>query len=412
MARTSQLDLTQGAFEAMMKELYPAGVPENVATRRHPFLNMIKKKDDFEGDALIIPIIYENPGGRAATFADAQTYANASKSLKWVLTQKADYGVVYIDALAIRSSRSNKGAFVNARKTEIDLMLKALGNSAAHSLYRGGYGAIAQSETNVPGGTDFFECVDHDDARHFSVGMTYEFADGSDGSTPRTTFQYNVCSAVNEETGIITFEADLNGDIESLDYVFPVGDTVPAGTQLKMTGLAAWVPLTTPSGGESFFGVDRSVHPTRLAGHRLNATGNSIEENILTLSESIVRAGGAPDKCFISHGNFNNLIKGLGTKVEYDGAGGKADVGFGGVQIHTSAGPVMVHPDPDCPSDRGYCLQMDTWAIHHLDGFPHIDTLDGNNALRQSAADGIEVRARYWGELACVAPAWNGVFAI
>jgi len=311
MARTSQLDLTQGAFEAMMKELYPAGVPENVATRRHPFLNMIKKKDDFEGDALIIPIIYENPGGRAATFADAQTYANASKSLKWVLTQKADYGVVYIDALAIRSSRSNKGAFVNARKTEIDLMLKALGNSAAHSLYRGGYGAIAQSETNVPGGTDFFECVDHDDARHFSVGMTYEFADGSDGSTPRTTFRYNVCSAVNEETGVITFEADLDGDIEYLDYVFPVGDTVPAGTQLKMTGLAAWVPLTTPSGGESFFGVDRSVHPTRLAGHRLNATGNSIEENILTLSESIVRAGGAPDKCFISHGNFNNLIKGL-----------------------------------------------------------------------------------------------------
>jgi len=408
-------DLTMNAFGAMLKELYPAGVPQNVAVKRHPFLSMLKKMDDFEGDALVLPIFYENPGGRSATFGSSQTYSNASKSKKWVLSQIPDYATVKMDALTIRASRSNKGAFVNARKTEIDLMLRALGNSAAHALYREGYGSVGTigTTTVVPDGSHgLVVLANADDARNFAVGATYVFSLGSDGTTPSASAGPYECIAVDEDAGSCTFSPDLAGDVDLGDYIFQHGDVnTTTGAALKMTGLAGWIPLAAPS-ATLFFGVDRTAHVTRLAGHRLNATGNSIEENILTLSENIVRGGGAPDKCFINHGNFNKLVKGLGTKVEYNGAGGQADVGFGGVQIHTSAGPVMVHPDPDCPANRGYCLQMDTWALHHLDAFPHIDTLDGNNSLRHAEADGIEVRARYWAQLACVAPGWNGVFAI
>jgi hypothetical protein len=408
----AQQSLGQTQFDAMLKELYPSGVPQNVAVKRHPFLSMVKKIDDFEGDNLVIPIFYENPTGRGALFAEAQDNARNSQSIKWNLTQVADYGVVLIDALTIRASRSNRGAFVNARKTEIDMMLKALGNSAAHALYRSGYGVLGQVTGDVVTATSF-TLQDIDNSRNFAVGQTIMFATNADGTTPTAASERQV-SAVNEDTGVITMTSGMAAAVPADAYVYTSGDQLDTGVgngQNKITGLAGWIPLTTPA-ATAFFGVDRTVHPTRLAGHRLNATGNSIEENILTLSESIVRSGGAPDKCFISHGNFNNLVKGLGTKVEYNGAGGKADVGFGGVQIHTSAGPVMVHPDPDCPSNRGYCLQMDSWQLHHLDAFPHIDTMDGNNALRQSTADGIEVRARYWAQLACIAPGWNGVFAI
>ncbi len=410
---SASLVMGTAGFDAMLKELYPAGVPQNVATKRHPFLSMVRKVDDFEGDNLVIPIFYENPTGRGALFATAQGNAQPSQSIKWNLTQQSDYAVILIDALTIRASRSNKGAFVNARKTEIDMMLKALGNSAAHACYRSGYGVLGQVTGDVVTATSFV-LQNTEDARNFAVGQHIMFAANTDGTGQVASSERQV-SAVDEDSGTITMTSGMAGAVAADAYVYTSGDQVDTGTgngQNKIVGLAGWIPLTAPGGGDSFFGVNRSVHTTRLAGHRLNATGNSIEENILTLSENIVRGGGAPDKCFISHGNFNNLIKGLGTKVEYNGAGGKADVGFGGVQIHTSAGPVMVHPDPDCPSNRGYCLQMDTWALHHLDAFPHIDTLDGNNALRRSANDGIEVRARYWAQLACVAPAWNGVFAI
>jgi hypothetical protein len=403
--------LTVGAFDAMLKELYPSGVPENVAMKRHPFMSMVKKVDDFEGDNLVIPIYYGNPGGRSTTFLNAVENTSSSQSLKWALTQMSDYAVIGIDALTMRSSRSNKGAFVNARKTEIDMMLKGLGNSAAHALYRDGKGTIgrvAPAPTADPGAALFFILADADDARNFVIGQKIVFTDDAAGTSVVGAAPGYEVSSVDEAAGKITVTGALAAAVDPDDYVWPLGDN---GTT-KLTGLAGWIPLTAPTGGDAFFGKDRSVHVNRLAGQRLNATGNSIEENILTISEDIVRQGGAPDKCFISHGNFSNLVKGLGTKVEYNGAGGKADVGFGGVQIHTSAGPVMVHPDPDCPANRGYVLQMDTFQLHHLDGFPHIDTLDGNGSQRLSASDGIQVRARYWAQLACIAPAFNGVFAI
>jgi len=402
--------LNGNTFDAMLKELYPGNVPQNLAMKRHPFLSMVKKVDDFEGDNLVIPVYYENPASRSVNFTTAQANAASSSSVKWGLSQMMDYSVISIDALTIRQSRSNTGAFVRARQTEIDMMLKQLGNSAAHALYRDGYGYIGRiitTGTVISGGEVAFTLENADDARNFVVGQEIVFATNSDGTTPVGTAE--TVTSVDEAGGIIGCTA-LHADIDNGDYIWPEGD-LTASTLTKMAGLEAWIPLTTPS-ATLFFGVNRALHPTRLAGHRLNATGNSIEENILTLAEDIVRAGGSPDKCFISHGNFSNLVKGLGTKVEYDGAGGKADVGFGGVQIHTSAGPVMVHPDPDCPANRGYCLQMDSWTIHHLDAFPHIDTMDGNSALRGGTTDTIEVRARYWAQLACIAPGWNGVFAI
>ena len=96
--------------------------------------------------------------------------------------------------------------------------------------------------------------------------------------------------------------------------------------------------------------------------------------------------------------------------VRYMGSGGSVDWGWSYADIHTSAGPIRVVPDADMFDDCGFVMDMDTWELHHLDGFPHIDTIDGNNALRQAGADGIEVRARYWSNLTCIAPGRNGVF--
>ena len=406
--------MTMGNFDAMLKELYPAGVPEHVATRKYPLLNMMTKKDDFEGDNLVVPVQFDYPAGRSAVFSTAQSVADRSRMIKFNLTQMEDHQVVFVDALTIRASRSNRGAFIEARKNEIDGGLLNLGRSAALSLYRDGWGAIGVLNTDSPSGSSFTLATPYD-AHNFALGMTIMFADEADGGTPRDSSDTLVVSGINPDTGVITTTTAVTGisGLVAGDYVFPVGDNDAAGTtKRRMTGLAGWLPLTAPTSGDSFFGVDRSVMPTRLAGQRLDATGNTIEENILQLAEKCVQEGGMPDYCAINHANFTNLVKGLGTKVEYQGAGGTANVGFQYVTIHTSAGPTKVFADPACPSNRGYLLQMDTWCIHHLDGFPHIDRIDGNSGLRMSTADGIEIRMRAWSNVACRAPGWNGVFSI
>ena len=67
---------------------------------------------------------------------------------------------------------------------------------------------------------------------------------------------------------------------------------------LKVSGLEAWLPPAPPVlGADNFFGVDRGVDPTRLAGIRgvFNAT---IEQTLIATASLIGREGGRPDYCF------------------------------------------------------------------------------------------------------------------
>jgi hypothetical protein len=397
----ASLDLT--SFDAMMKELYPKGVPENVASRNRVLLSKLGKKDNFVGDVQVVPIFHGNPPGRSSTFATALANANASAQKKWNVTRAHDYGVVTIDAETIYASKNDMGAFVEARKSQVDMMLDQLGHSLSISLYGDGSGSIGKISA-VSGGV--ITLTNIDDAKNYLIGQKIVANPNLSGNEGSMRSGVGTVTKVNEDEGKITYSGTITS-IAQNDFVYTEGDY-----DSKLKGLAAWFPLTTPSGSESFFGVDRSVDPTRLAGHRLNQASASIEENILTLSERIVRTGGRPDAAFLNHTNFSNLVKGLGSKVEYQGAGGEAGVGFSGVKIHTSAGAVTVYPDPDCPSDRLYVLTMDCCHISHLEGLPHLVTDDGNAGLRQASADGIEIRGRYWAQFICKAPAWCGVAAL
>jgi hypothetical protein len=397
--------LGQTEFAAMLKVLYPDKEPENVATRKYPLLSMISKDDDFEGESLPVPVFYEFPNGRSATFLKAQTNAKASKSVKFSLKQKTDFGNLTIDALTIRASRSNRGAFVKARKAEVDMMLTNLGRSAAIALYGTGSGSIGKVKSIS---VKTITLVDAADVYNFGVGMLIVHST-ADGGGAVKTLVLTVASRV-PTAGTVTFTANADGgggnDPAVSDFMFVEGDY-----DLKVVGLSGWVPLTSPS-ATLFFGVDRSVDPTRLGGQRLDASANPIEENILTVAEDVVMEGGMPRWAPLHAKKFAELTKGLGSKVEYQGAGGNVASGFRGVDVHCSGGVITVFSDPACKINRGWVLTPESLMLHHLDGFPHLDTIDGLEGLRNSGSDGIEVRARYWAELGCNAPGWNGTYSI
>jgi hypothetical protein len=396
-------DITLTTVDALMKELYPGDKPMNVAMIGKPALSWVPKKDGMVGDNLVVPVTYGHGAGRSSIFATAQTNAAGGKHIKFGISRQSDYAVLTITAETMRASKNNLGAFVEARKWEVDGHLDLLGRSAAKALFSksgGTFGELSAISTVTA------TLTNADDARYVEVGAVHQFATDEDAGTLRTG-SYTVVS-VNRDTGVIVYGTDPTANsVAAGDFVLVAGDA-----QAKMSGFKDWLPLTAPTTGDSHFGVDRSVDPVRLAGERLDATSNSIEENILTLTEKIASNGGKPETVFINHTNFSTLVKSLGSRVYYEGAGGKADFGFEGVKVHTSCGMVTVYPDPWCPGDRGYVLQKDTWRLWHLDGFPHIVKDDGLMALRQSSSDGVEIRMRYWGNLACRAPGYNGVFSI
>ena len=77
------------------------------------------------------------------------------------------------------------------------------------------------------------------------------------------------------------------------------------------------------------------------------------------------------------------------------------------MEMYAPYGVVKIIPDKDCPVAVAYALQMDTWQLATIGETVGIIDSDGNRVLRQSNADGVEVRVGFYGQLACSAPGFN-----
>jgi hypothetical protein len=200
----------------------------------------------------------------------------------------------------------------------------------------------------------------------------------------------------------------VQGDVAS-------GGSTSTSSYLKVSGLGAWLPKVAPAPGDSFWNVDRSADPTRLAGVRYDGASQSIEEALIDGSSLVAREGGQPDMCFMSFASYAALEKSLGAKVQYvDVKHEEADIAFAGIRVHAPYGPITVIPDRSCPANTAYLLQMDTWKLRSLGKAPHILTygLEGLEGLRVGTADALEIRIGYYANLVCNAPGWNCVITL
>lgn len=399
-------------FSAFLKRLYPGKEPENVASRNRVWLSMVPKAEDFygyeSGGTMVIPLKYANPGGRSRNPANVYTalgdQVTAGKYARFLLTRGADFAGVQLGAEVLHASKRDAGAYAAARKSEVDGMLDELGHSLSLSLYGDGTGVRGQRSS---ASTNVITLSTADDAKNFRVGMTVSAGPNADGSSLRTGT--TTVAGVDEDAGTVTLtSAAAITSFANSDYLFETGD---AASTNAITGLAGWIPLTAPS-STAFFGLDRSVDTTRLGGVRVDNTTASIEDNIMTVAERVFRVGGKPDVVLLNPVNFTTLSKSYSAKIEFEGGGGSATIGFETIKVATSAGIVKVYPDPDCPVNRGYVLTKKTWCFHHMLGAPHIVEDDGLLAIRIDGKDAIMVRGRLYGNLACNAPAHNGVFSI
>lgn len=421
-------------WDAFLKELYPDGLPAEIMMRNHVLLTKLKKDGNAYGEYMVIPVTVDNPSGRSADIASllgANGPIGPTVARKFQVSLASDYAATWINELTIRQAANDRGSFVNARKFEVDGLLRQLGNSMAHALYRAGDGTVGRGDGAYSVAANVITLLTRADTKFFGLGMVLDFIANSGGAPSGTArvvaTQRVVVTKVDEDAGQVTCALDVTGAavtalstnytaIANTDWIAPIGDYNSAFATtgaVKLKGLAAWIPLTAPTGGDNFYTVDRSVFPTRLAGNRLNDPTAPAEDSIMALAEVMHERGadGSTVIALISPRQFTKISKRMNARVEFDSAGGTANYGFMRFMIATSAGMIPVYADPDCPEDRGYLLDMSTWAIKHL-GLPEIVTTDGLSALRRPGLDQIEIRCRYYAQLVCFAPGRNGVFAV
>lgn len=397
------LDLAR--FAPALKQYYSNTRVENLVYKDHPFCAMVPKDEGFYGKNEPIPIIHGNPQGRSRTFTTAKANKTSSQLKDFTITRAKDYSLATIDNETAEASENDKGAFFKALTTEIDGAMQSAKNSLASGLFSDQSGVIGRVAVGGIAG-EVVTLEDPDSVVYFEiemaiVGAAAKSAGGLLGvSSP--------IASVNRDIGTVTFNA---GGVAAMglvagSYLFVEGDR-----NLSEAGLDAWLPLVAPTAGDNFFGVDRSVDTSRLAGVRFDGSALPIEEALIGGLSRLNREGGRGETCFINYEKFKNLENALGSKVQYmtSKAHGRADIGFEGIQIKGNKGTTNVIADPFCPTDRAYMLSMDTWKLYSLKKAIRILDLDGNKLLRESDADAVELRVGGYRQLGCNAPGWNAV---
>lgn len=402
------LDMT--SFDAALKEHYTDDRVENMVYMDNPLLALMPKMEDFGGRNLPVPIIWGNPQNRSATFSKAIAGTTTSKIDAFTLTRVKDYSVAQIDNETLEASKGNSNAFMEAATTEIDGCINSLTRSLAVKMYRSGFGDVGQLAATSSVTTTTLTLSEPNDVTNFEVGQVLCFSATQGSSVLRDAGDVVQVVAVNRSTGVLTVSPALS-NIAGLavgDFIFLDGDRQNSATPvpIAVSGLEAWVPATAP-GSAPFFGVDRSVDPSRLGGQRLDGTAMPIEEALITGASLVAREGGKLGHFLLDYAQFAELEKALGTKVQYIDLKINAEIGFRGIVVNGPRGPIKVIPDQNCQANRAWGLQLDTWKLYSLGKAVRVIDTDGLQMLRQASADGVEVRYGFYGNVGCRAPGFN-----
>lgn len=396
-------------MSAILKQIYPSGLPKDLTYKDNPFLALVPKQTDFYGEYMKVPLKYAPNAGRSATFATAQSNSSYIKNAAFLLDRESDYAVAQLSNELILASKNNSGAFISALKQEIEGAQQNVSNSAALALYGSGSGVLGQISAGSNVGTATITLAEPADIVNFEVGMVLVTSTANGGGAVKSGSV--TITGLNRVTGTLTASGNWSagiGTVAASDYIFAQGDY-----DAKIKGLGAWVPSTAPTSGDNFFGVDRSVDVTRLAGWRGDLSALPIEEALIQGGMNIGRDGGKVDHVFMSFEKYSDLIKSLGSKVQYvDVVAKEANIGFQGVKVHCGKSIATVIPDRNCPNDRMFMLTMDSWKLASLEGMPMVLDMDGLKSLRVSNADSLEIRVGYYANLFSNAPGHNGNFKI
>jgi hypothetical protein len=140
------MDMTAAA--PILKEHYEPFTVKSMTYPASPAWARIKKKTDFDGQVLPLPVRYANPQSASSTaqvaFAAAQS--NASRYKRFNLVRGHEYGSIYLDRETLKACKGKTGAFVDVFVDEGNRVLDTMGRRLGLATYRDGSGSIGKGD--------------------------------------------------------------------------------------------------------------------------------------------------------------------------------------------------------------------------------------------------------------------------
>lgn len=397
--------------EPIYKQWYASSY-ENMFYRDRPAMGMIAK-ERAGGEQVKQPIKISQGPGQSATFTNAQGNVGLAVRRPFLGDWGLDYSIARVANTLIELSQDNKGAIVKALADETETAVDALAQRLEHDMFRSGYGDLGVVSAVA---TTTVTLTLRADAQNFFPGQVVVASTAVNTGVLLNGGATAVVSAVDRDAGTVSSASNWTAQIAALvatNVLFQQGDRTSAATPspLKVVGFAGWLPLTAPTAGDNFFGVDRSLDPVSLAGVRVDGRSKAISQAIYDLCVRIGENGGSPDTCFISFDGFGKLAVELDNRAIYENIQGAGiTISYESITVAGPKGRVRVFPSTFCPMDRLFVLTKRDWTIYCGGGAnPMYPSLKGVSLLDVSNADSVEVRHKTLAQLMCAAPGHSGV---
>lgn len=429
---------------ATLKELYSddAWVMKDLVFNRNPTLAIIDKDETemgLAGKYFPIPVLSDTGAGRSANFGNAQTYQTAPQTYEFNVTRVQNYSLATLTGDFLRASAQNIGAFMPGAELNVKAAFQSIGNDLAHDVFsdgsgtRGSYGAGSGAGTIVSG---VITLDSLSQVYQFAMNMALvSFSVAGQTPTQSTGAAIGYVIGVDTSAGTVTVSATQGGAAgtpsnwsTSFPFLAQIGDVnfisngLSSANMLKVAGFASWVPLVSPGGSDNFFGVNRSVSPTKLAGLRFNGSGESIQDALIDSVNQLAANGneaGDPDFIFINPVSYQALVKQLTSQGVYQMIKAKINeevsISFKALVLPTANGEIAILQDRNCQSQLAWIITLKTWKLRTLGKCPQFLTYPGfydQLGIPVPGSDAIQLQIGYYGNLTCNSPGSNAVVSL
>lgn len=422
---------------SILKELYSddSWVMKDLVFDKNPLLAILPKDETemgMAGKSFPVPVMYDTGAGRSAALGTAQTYQTAPQTVEFQCTRVSNYSVATLTNDFLRASASNIGAFMPAAELNVKSAFRNISNDLAHDIYGDGSGirgAYGLGSGSISSGVITLD----------NLGMVYQFGVGMalvsfsvSGSTPTqsTSAAIGYVIAVDTGLGTVTVSASQGGAAgtptnwsSSFPYLAQAGDVnfvsngLNSANMLKIAGLNAWIPSSAPSGSDNFFGVNRSVSPTKLAGLRFaGGASESIQDALIDSVNQLAAQSseaGDPDYIMLNPVSYQTLVKQLTSQANYVNVKhDEIDISFKALVLPTANGEIAILQDRNCQAQTGWVLTLKSWKLRSLGKVPQFLTFPGfydQLGFPVPGSDAVELRVGYYAQLTCNAPGANAI---
>jgi hypothetical protein len=390
-----------------LKRQYPKGLAFT-GYKKSKMLAMLKTDTSFGGEGKHYTVSYAPTNGNSANYQRAYQNQGPSTAARFFLQHRTEYGLARIKHLALAKTMGDKNAIKNILTEEFDKAGYAFGRTMASTLYGNGGGARGLIASTTTISSDTIDLTRRADIAKFEVGDWIELAtdDGSGVSpTGLLTGQLQVLS-VSLGNSTTPARVKLSAAINTIagaatgNYIFRSGDYGQ-----KMTGLGGWNPLTAPSGADSFFSVNRSLHEFRLAGFRHTGNGGSKEATLLDAAAGAAAHGCSATFCAVNPLDYNGLIKEVGADRVVDVESARPGIGFKALRLETAMGTVDFVSEVDVPQGEFFFADPKRVELATAGDCPRLLDFDGQGKLvRVQGEDASQFDIGAYGNIGCEDP--------